>query len=219
MTEVPSDWITNDSEASAVMAAWKSGFPSAPPVLRTGRATWPLPDRLRQGLLQWAPADGIQEIVAATDPKAKSYNKTLSQVLLWGYAGTLKNSGSEAHSMAALRFHEEGQRQVVIANVAGVAAYLREEAKPRIAQVTVAHLASMMRMMDEVAVQTLRARGVKVWHAIIKPSELLYQPCGYWVCERPLNGQAAFGVRTSWLRKARRPANRRSFDSSKSKPT
>jgi len=47
--------------------------------------------------------------------------------------------------------------------------------------------------------EVLRARSAFLWHGEVMAGDMLYQPAGMWVLERPLEQQRCFGIRASLL--------------------
>jgi hypothetical protein len=47
--------------------------------------------------------------------------------------------------------------------------------------------------------EALRARNAFLWHGEVMAGDMLYQPAGMWVLERPLEQQRCFGIRASLL--------------------
>lgn len=198
------DFLKSNASASAIVDVWKKGFDHAPPVLKSGRSQWTLEEQggpLRDALKIFTPAAKL----AFEGEKASvaPFNKSLATVQVFGNAAGSRRSATEMHSIGSLRLSEEGQRDVVIVHLGGMMKFCVSEANPKVEKPTLATISAELKDMTETKVQQLRACGVMLFHATIKPLDLLYQPCGYWLIEKVAPESRNFGIRTSVLMEAK----------------
>jgi hypothetical protein len=189
-------FLESDAVSQGIVKVWKVGFDTSDPVKSRGRSQWTVGDansQLRRELLKYSP--GCQGVVDAATP---AYNKALNVVHVFGYAGHLRSSSGEMFSLASIRLQQEGHRKIVIMNLEDLANYLEKLVwKNRSAglQETV----QFFKTIDSATVQQICDAGYSIFFATIKPNDLVYQPMGNWVLERPINDERNFGFRCSVL--------------------
>jgi hypothetical protein len=200
VTKVDSAFFDSCKEATAVTTAWKLGFDNSVPVKQKGKSNWQLPqeEKLRAGLLQYGPEDAL----LVDSLGNKSYDSAMMSVHVWGYALTCRNSGTEPHSLASLKYQLSGKRLVIVCSILDVVKYLQEEAEPEIQKPTTTDVTNAFKFATQPVVDALRARGAKIFHTIVEPRSILWVPVGYWIIEKPIGVEVNFGVRTAALCKA-----------------
>ncbi|CAK0848118.1 unnamed protein product [Prorocentrum cordatum] len=197
VSNVDTAFFTDCKEAVAVTSAWKMGFPTSEPVKAKGKSTWGLPqaEALRTGLSNFGPpSESCCEDLATT-----SYTSALRSVSVFGYSVSLRNSGTETHSLGSLRLQLAGRRLVIAARVEDVVGFVQEEAEPVIRKPTSTDLSNIFKYADQKIVDALRGRGARLFHTIVEPSSVLYMPVGFWVIEKPIGLEDNFGIRCSCL--------------------
>ena len=190
-----------DDTTKATKSVWMDGFDGNALVQSKGRSVWTLNHRreeIRKGLLRYvsSPVEELEAIKAGA-PES-TYNKTLHMVQIYGYAAQMRHSAGETHSLGSARLQTEGQRQVIIANIADVVQYLQEEASPNIMAPSIADVSRTIKSANAATINAFRARGANLWHAKIVPGDLLVQPPGFWVVEQT-DGEQQIGFRVSYL--------------------
>ena len=168
-------WIVTDVDFGDVFKphnstfdVWVNGFDRNEVVQAKARASWALNNAsdLGAALEKFGP-----ESVPEIEENQKAYNNILEIVSIFGYAGKMRASGSETQSMGSLRWQRDGQRIVVIANVAEVAAYLKEEANPRIEEPITPDISACLKFADMATIAAFRARGNFLYHGQVKAKD------------------------------------------------
>ena len=49
---------------------------------------------------------------------------------------------------------------------------------------------------------TLKEKGCSTFHTVLKQNEIIYIPCGFWVCEEPVEGPLIYGSRKTMVLKS-----------------
>ena len=190
------DFLVEMDPYTSIANVWELGFDRNETVLLKGNSSWPLNDiaRMRAAILKFGPE-------RAKDMEVEAYDKTVTTISLFGYAGNMRSSGGEVQSLAALRWQREGTRKVIMANVQQIVEFLQEEAEPLVPHPIPSDVSNCMKFADSVVVSALRARGSMLYHCTIKPQDMVQTPPGWWVLEAYCNMERNFGVHTSLLPK------------------
>ena len=73
--------------------------------------------------------------------------------------------------------------------------------------VSPADIGTFFKYAGQQEVDILRAKGARCYMFDVEPESLLYIPMGFWVVERCLRLQSNFGIRCSFIPKAREKEN------------
>ena len=112
---------------------------------------------------------------------------------MWGVAADQCQPFTEKHNLASLRYQLSGTREVVVACVSDVRAFLITHKGVDRKLVTPNRCATFLKTMDKASVEMF-ARQFSLFYATVGPGDFMYTPCMFACVERVGRSNDAIGA-------------------------